>query len=97
VDGAGALVRADHHVVALETAVLKAFSDGKPCKHKTRRPPSPAAVAEAAALRGLGDADPANRVVIDMSTYAAAAARLNQTTVSTMDHNGKENHDKERA
>jgi transposase len=97
VDGAGALVRADHHVVALETAVLKAFSDGKPCKHKTRRPPSPAAVAEAAALRGLGHADPANHVVIDMSTYAAAATRLNQTTLSTMDHNGKDNHDKEMA
>jgi hypothetical protein len=65
--------------------VLKAFSDARPCKHKTRRPPSDAAVAEAARLRGLPEADPAARVVIDMSTYAAAAARLTRTTPSTVD------------
>jgi hypothetical protein len=80
-------VRAEHHVVALETAVLKAFSDGRPCKHKTRRPPTDAAVAEAARLRGLPETDPAARVVIDMSTYAAAAARLTHTTPSTVDSN----------
>lgn len=84
-DGAGATVRAEHHVVALETAVLKAFSDARPCKHKTRRPPTDAAVAEAARLRGLPETDPAARVVIDMSTYAAAAARLTRTTPSTVD------------
>jgi hypothetical protein len=84
-DSAGAVVRAEHHVVALETAVLKAFSDGRPCKHKTRRPPSHAAQAEAARLRGLPDSDPAARVVIDMSTYAAAAARLTRTTPATVD------------
>jgi transposase len=84
-DGAGATVRAEHHVVALETAVLSAFSDGRPCKHKTRRPPSPAAAAEAARLQGLPAGDPAARVVIDMSTYAAAAARLTHTTPSTAD------------
>jgi transposase len=92
-DGAGATVRAEHHVIALETAVLKAFSDGKPCKHKTRRPPSDAAQAEAARLRGLPDADPAARVVIDLAHYAAVAARLNQTTQSTVDdidHDDKE-------
>jgi hypothetical protein len=93
-DGAGAVVRAEHHVVALETAVLKAFSDGKPCKHKTRRPPSPAAHAEAARLRGLPDGDPAARVVIDMASYAAVAAHLNQTTPSTVD---SDNNDKEMA
>jgi hypothetical protein len=84
-DSAGATVRAEHHVVALETAVLKAFSDARPCKHKTRRPPTGAAVVEAARLRGLPETDPAARVVIDMSTYAAAAARLNRTTPSTVD------------
>jgi transposase len=87
-DGAGATVRAEHHVVALETAVLSAFSDGRPCKHKTRRPPSPAAAAEAARLQGLPAADPAARVVIDMSTYAAAAARLTHTTPSIVDSAG---------
>lgn len=75
-DGLGKTVRASHHVVALETAVLKAFSDAKPCKHKTRRPPSDAAVAEAARLRGVDIDDPAHRVVIDMAAYAAVAKRL---------------------
>jgi transposase len=79
-DGAGATVRAQQHVVALETAVLSAFSDAKPCKHKTRRPPSAAALAEAARLRGLGGDDPAARVVIDLADYAAVAARLGRHT-----------------
>lgn len=87
-DGANTTVRAEHHVVALETAVLQAFSDVRPCKHKTRRPPSAAATAEAARLRGLPETDPAARVVIDMSTYAAAAARLTHTAPSTVDSNG---------
>jgi transposase len=74
--GAGRVVRDDGHVVALEKAVLAAFTGTGPCRHKTRRPPSPAARVEAARLRGLPTGDPAARVVIDMSSYAAAAARL---------------------
>jgi hypothetical protein len=93
-DGAGSIVRAEHHVVALETAVLKTFSDARPCKHKTRRPPSAASVAEAARLRGIGEDDPAHRVVIDLASYAAVAAGLNQTSLSTTDnthdHDGEE-------
>ena len=79
-DGAGALVRDAHHVTALETAVLSAFdAGGRACKHKTRRPPSDAAIAEAARLRD-GDVDgPADHVVIDMAAYAAAAAALTHT------------------
>ena len=95
-DAAGAVVRAEQHVVALETAVLGAFSDGRACKHKTRRPPSQAAQAEAARLRGLPDGDPAARVVIDMANYAAVAARLNQTSPSTVDGVIRQ-HDKEMA
>lgn len=83
-DGAGAVIRAQQHVVALETAVLKTFSDARPCKHKTRRPPTDAATAEAARLRGLPTTDPAARVVIDMSTYAAAAARLTRPAPPTI-------------
>lgn len=79
-DSAGAVIRAEHHVVALETAVLRTFCDARACKHKTRRPPTDAAQAQAARLRGLPATDPAARVVIDMSTYAAAAARLTRTT-----------------
>jgi hypothetical protein len=78
--GAGRIVRDDGHVVALEKAVLAAFSDAGPCRHKTRRPPSPAARAEAARLQGLPADDPAARVVIDMAAYAATAARLGQAS-----------------
>lgn len=75
-DGAGRVVRADGHVVALERAALAAFSTARPCSHKTRRPPSAAALAEAARLRGVPATGPAAHVVIDLSTYAATAARL---------------------
>jgi hypothetical protein len=79
-DGGGVLVRDEHHVTALETAVLSTFdAGGRACKHKTRRPPSDAAVAEATRLRG-GDVDgPADRVVIDMAAYVAAAQALTHT------------------
>jgi transposase len=73
-DGAGALVRDSGHVTALEKAVLASFSAAPPCKRKQRRPPSPAALAEAARLRGTSG--PAERVVIDLAAYAAAATRL---------------------
>lgn len=71
-DGAGAVVRLDEHVAALTTVVLADFSDRAPCRHKTRRPPSPLAVAEAERLRrnrsGLGAGD---HVVLDFADYAA--------------------------
>jgi transposase len=83
--GAGRVVRDGGHVIALEKNVLAAFTDAPPCKHKTRRPPSAAARTEAARLRGLPADDPAARVVIDMSSYAQAAARLAQPPSSTSD------------
>jgi hypothetical protein len=89
-DGGGAVQRAAHHVTALESAVLKAFSDARPCKHKTRRPPSAASLAEAARLRGISDHDPAARVVIDLADYAAVAARLGRPTPSTTDTDPEE-------
>lgn len=77
VDGCAAVVRDDGHVAALERTVLAAFDTTKPCTHKTRRPPSPAAIAEAARLDGRAPApDPAQKVVIDLAVYAATAARL---------------------
>jgi transposase len=75
-DGAGRVIRDDGHVIALEKAVLGAFSTDRPCTHKTRRPPSAVALAEAARLRGLPATGPAAHVVIDLSAYAATAARL---------------------
>ena len=78
-NGAGATVRDDGHVRALETKVLAAFPDSKPCRSKTRRPAGDASRAEAARLRGTtAAASSAERVVIDLSAYAAlvpAAAR----------------------
>lgn len=78
-DGAGRLVRDAGHVVALEQAALAAFTHERPCRSKTRRPPTPAALAEAAALRGFPATGPAAHVVIDLSTYAATAAALGRT------------------
>jgi hypothetical protein len=95
-DGAGMIARAEHHVRALETAVLKAFSDARPCKHKIRRPPSAASVAEAARLRGLPGHDPAARVVIDLASYAAVAAHLGHQP-STTDNSSYDNDDEEMA
>lgn len=83
--GAGRVVRDHGHVVALEKAVLSAFSDQRPCRHKTRRPPSAAARTEAARLQGLPADNPAARVVIDMTSYTQAAARLAQSSPSSTD------------
>ena len=71
-DGAGAVIRLDEHVTALTRVVLGNFSDREPCRRKTRRPPSDAALAEADRIRrsraGLGDGQ---RVVIDFAGYVA--------------------------
>lgn len=78
-DGAGAFVRDQGHVRALERAVLAAFNTAKPCKRKARRPPTPAALAEAETLRarrstgrhGAGRED--RDVVVDLQVWAQAA------------------------
>jgi transposase len=77
--GAGRIVRDTGHVAALEKAVLTTFATTTRCRHKTRRPPSPAAQAEAARLGGQPTHDPATRVVIDLARYATAATRLVHT------------------
>ena len=52
-DHAGAVVRDEGHVTALEKKVLAARGEaGRPCRRKERRPPSAEAAAEAAAIRG---------------------------------------------
>jgi Mu transposase, C-terminal domain len=71
-DGTGATVRTDTHVTALSTAVLAAFSTDRPHHRKQRIPPGPAALAAADRLRRT---PPAAGAVIDLSVYAAAAAR----------------------
>lgn len=77
-DGAGAVIRDDGHVTALEHAVLAAFSDRAACRGKTRRPPSEAARAQAARLRGEGEpaTAPGAGQMVDFAAYAAAAAPI---------------------
>lgn len=73
-DGAGVVVRDTVHVTALETAVLAAFSTGKPCHRKARRPPTPAALAEAEHLSRNRSRPPGDdEVVVDLRRYADAA------------------------
>ncbi|WP_229848476.1 Mu transposase domain-containing protein [Kitasatospora griseola] len=86
--GSGQVVRDAGHVIALERAVLASFSDRAPCKSKVRRPPSQAALAEADRLRGTGTSGSATaeRVVIDLSHYAAVADRLRTAPTPEEDH-----------
>jgi transposase len=72
-DGAGVVARHDEHVTALERVVLAGFCDRAPCRSKHRRPPSPAALAEAARIRGA-QTQPGQHVVVDFADYVAAAA-----------------------
>jgi hypothetical protein len=89
--GAGVMVRDHGHVLALETAAMAAASSAAPHRGKVRIPPGPAAVAAAQALRHNTisaspnqDTEPAaatsSAVVIDLATYAAAAAGRNTLT-----------------
>jgi transposase len=73
-DHAGVLARHDEHVAALEDMVMAARAErGRPCARKERRPPSAAALAEAAAIRGqAGPAAP----VTDFAAWAAGARPL---------------------
>jgi transposase len=98
-DGAGAMVRDDGHVRALETRVLQAFTDAPRCRGKVRRPAGQAALTEAARLRdgsgrpgALHGSSPggsrssgsssAERVVVDLATYAALVPAAARATTS---------------
>jgi len=74
-DGAGATVRADADVTALNTAALAAFTTAAPHRSKRRIPPGPAARDAAAMLRGDGSTIRSSGSVIDLNQYAQAAAR----------------------
>jgi hypothetical protein len=71
-DGAGAVVRADEHVAALEKVVLADFADRPPCRRKHRRPPTTQALAEAERIRAGSDSVDGQQVVADFARYAAA-------------------------
>jgi hypothetical protein len=70
--GQGTIVRDGAHAMALEAAVLAAFTTDKPCTRKANRPPSPRAKELAATIRGDNDA-PGDAVVIDLAAWAALA------------------------
>ena len=73
-DHAGVITRDAGHVAAPEDKVLAARGDNRgPCRRKERRPPSAAALAEAAAIRGEPAAGAA---VTDFAAWAAAARPL---------------------
>ncbi|RFU18766.1 Mu transposase domain-containing protein [Geodermatophilus marinus] len=80
-DGAGVMIRDSGHVVALQTAVLAAFSTAAPHRRKQRIPPGPAAQAAADALRQTttptGTTDRGADVVIDLAAYDRAARGRN--------------------
>ena len=80
--GTGATIRTDVHVTALEQAALAASTNARPHRSKQRLPPSAAARAHAAVLRGHHDqADEGDQAaVVDLSVYAAAAAGRNTLT-----------------
>jgi transposase len=85
-DGAGAVVRDEGHVAALEKVVLAgANATAGRCKHKTRRPLSQAALAEAAVLRGEPATSPGDRVV-DLAQYAAALGQSPGQPHGAVDH-----------
>ena len=63
--GAQRTVRLAEHTTALANVVLGAFDTGRPCKTKTNRPPSAAALALAAEIAGPAGDDP----VIDLDVY----------------------------
>ena len=81
-DSAGAVIRHDEHVTALEHAVLAAFTDRAPCRAKTRRPPSEAARAEAARITGAAPAA-AGGVAAAGSRWARSVARSSSTSPVT--------------
>jgi transposase len=78
-DGAGIVCRADEHISALTRVVLGNFTDHAPCRRKTRRPPSDAALAEAQRIRRTRAGITGEQVVIDFARYAAEATALGNT------------------
>jgi hypothetical protein len=74
-DHAGAIIRDEQHVTALEDAVLKARGQaGRPCRRKERRPPPAEAMAEAARIRSEHAGTGAT--VTDFAAYAEGARIL---------------------
>lgn len=72
VPGGGQTIRTREHAQALERAVLAAFTTEKTCSRKRNRPPSDAALAALAQLRGLDGATPPPASMQDYARLAEA-------------------------
>jgi hypothetical protein len=77
-DGAGAVIRDNVHVTALDHAAMNAATSAAPHRRKQRIPPGPTALAAAAALTGTTDG--ATGTVADLAAYARAAQGRNTLT-----------------
>lgn len=64
--GSGETARTAEHRAALEHAILASFTSARPCDRKGNRPLGPAALAEAARLRGHEPSE----VTVDLARYA---------------------------
>ena len=88
-DSAGAVVRHDEHVAALERTVLGAFTDrarvDASCAAHPRRRPAPKPT-------GSAQPAPAEQVVIDFARYAAAATDR-QRSATLADRHDDDRHD----
>jgi transposase len=82
--GAGATIRDESHVTALNAAALTASTSAAPHRGKVRLPPSPTARSHAAALRAAASGLPLTATgeasVVDLARYAAAANGRNTLT-----------------
>ena len=76
-DGAGAVIRDNVHVTAIDHAAMAAATNTSPHRRKQRIPPGPAAIAAAAVITTtVGVAD----TVTDLAAYARAANGRNTLT-----------------
>jgi hypothetical protein len=73
--GAQQIVRARDHAVALESAVLEAFTTDRPCHRKPNRPPGPDAQAAAAVLLGRPAVEPGDAVGSTSPPASATSSR----------------------
>ena len=79
--GAGATIRDDVHVTALNNAALTASTPAAPHRGKVRLPPSAAAREQAAALgAAVSSTASGEATVVDLARYAAAANGRNTLT-----------------
>jgi transposase len=79
IPGSGYVLRAPEHRAALQRHVLAAFSTAPPCRRKANRPPSPAALAEAARLVGISEVD----VVVDLGAYQSLVEAMSAKKTGT--------------